>query len=297
VETHASGWSEVTQRFVRGSFTHAIAGLWVRTNKPSAVKVFFRQANDGANKGKVLGEAAYPANPSMWQRITVGGKMEDDTTQFDLVLRVEGDARALFDEVMLFSLKGTSGIRPLSSETFEQQLFCVDALRAMAERGVQRAHIHHLFGNYPCGQMNADGTPRDSYYSFALFGNFYGDRLVKSSCKAGTFRYDHSGRSYATDFNALAPTVEKVPGFSAQASRTPDTLFVLMINRYSDRAVVAVIDLGVTPKSATGSLRRLTGNDIDLPGCNLTEHQVGVSRRFKHKVEPYSAEILSVRIR
>ena len=288
------GWCEVTQKFGKGEFVHASFGIWARADNPSAVRVFVREVG---GEGKQLGEPMSPPNPDMWQRVVVGGKMEEDVKDFELVLRVEGKATAYFDEAIMHSLKTTSGLRPPSCETFEQQLFCVDALRLMAEKGSQRAHLHHLFGTYPCGLINSDGTIRDNYRVFEFFGGFVGDRLVKTTCKAGTYRFDHSGRSFATDFNALAPTVEKVPGFSAQASRTNSHLFLLMINRYPDRDVEVDMDLGIMPKSADAAVRVLSGTDIDLLGCEIEEKRVSVARRFKHRVASYSAEILALRVK
>ena len=157
--------------------------------------------------------------------------------------------------------------------------------------------MHHLFGNYPCGLINADGTLRENYRAFELFGGFVGDRLVESECKAGVFRYGQPGRSSATDFNGLIPYVEAVPSFSVQAGRTDNTLYLLMINRYSDRSVEADIDIGADPASPTARIRILSGDDIDLPGSKLDEREVKVSRRFTHRVEPYSAQIIAVKIK
>jgi hypothetical protein len=233
----------------------------------------------------------------MWQRVVVGGKMEDKVKEAELVMRVEGEATAYFDEVMPYSLKTYSGMLPLVADTFEQELFCVDALRVMAIKGAQRAHLHHLFGTYPCGLINSDGTLRNNYHVFEFYGGFFGDKLVETSCKAPTYRYDHPARSYATDFNALAPTVENVPAFSAQASRTDDRLFLLLINRYPDREIEVDIDLGVSPKSPVGAVRILSGTDIDLAGCTMEETSIKVTRKFKQKVAPYSAQIIAVRIK
>lgn len=222
--------------------------------------------------------------------------MDESVKDFELVLRVEGTSVAYFDEAMMYTLKTTSGVRPLSCETFEQQLFCVDALRLLAEKGSQRAHLHHLFGTYPCGLINHDGTLRDNYLVFEFFGGFVGDSLVRTTCKTGTYRQGSMGRAIATDFNSLSPAVDKVPGFSAQASRTKTHLFLLMINRFPDRDVEADIDLGVAPKSPTGALRVLSGKDIDLAGCEMNETSFRVGRKFKHRIAPLSAEILAVRI-
>lgn len=289
VESPEGGACEVYQRIGRGDFTHAPIGIWVKTSRPSAVKVFIRDP-----AGKPLGKRISPPNADMWQRIVVGSVL-NNADSIELVLRVEGKAAAQFDEAIMYSLKTTTGVRPPSCETFEQQLFCVDALRVMAEKGAQRTHLHHLFGTYPCGIMNADGTPRDNYHAFRLFGGFIGNELVETTCKSATYRF-HSGSSLATHFNGFPPTIEKVPAFSAQVSRTKTHLFLLMINRLPDREVEADIDLGLTSKPP-GSLRILSGTDIDLPGCTLEEKQISVSRRFKHKVAPYSAEILAVRIK
>lgn len=291
VSCPADGWSEIVQRFAKGDFAYATFGAWVRTNKPSAVRLFVREP-----EGRILGEAVSPPNADMWQRVSFGAKL-DDAREFEVVLRVEGEATAWFDEVSFHTLKTTSGVRPMSSETFEQQLFCVDALRVMAEGGSHRAHLHHLFGNYPCGLLNMDGSKRDNAKVYEFFAGLVGDRLIKSVCKSPTFRYDHAGRAYATDFNALAPPVEDVSAFSVQASRTNTHLFLLMINRYPDRDIVASIDLGLTPISDTGKLRILSGDDIDLPGCTLRETSVSVARRLKHRIGPYSAELLAIRVK
>ena len=287
---------EVSQVFDRPEKARTfVAGVWVRTENPAAVKVSFRQANEGAHKGEVLGSWSAKL-AGMWERVVASGKMLDETRQVELVLSVDQPASVYFDEARLYYTTEERGQCPISATTFEQELFCVDALRAMALGGCPRAHLHHLAGNYPCGAMTGKGETKDLGRVFEFFAGAYGNRIVEANCSSESFGYYSAGNPWATDFNALAPDRPDIPALGCMASRQGNLLYLLLINRTSDRSISVAIDLGAEPAGDSASVRTLSGTDIDLPGANLSENRVKVARRFTQVVEPYSAQIITVRL-
>lgn len=268
-----------------------VAGVWVRTDTPDAVRVIFREPGSGRTLGEWGSRVA-----GRWERVVASAKVLD-AAQVELVLRVEGEATAYLDETRLYYTTEEQGQCPISATTFEQQLFCVDAFREMAAGGCPRAHLHHLAGNYPCGAMTSSGEVKDLGRVFAFFAGAYGDRVVRSDEVCEDLPYYSAGNPWATDFNALAPDRTDIPSLGCLASRTDDALYLLLINRTSDRAVRVAIDLGIEPASANAAVRTLCGDDIDLPGAALAESTRPVARRFAHTISPYAAQILRIRLR
>ena len=273
-----------------------VAGVWVRTDKPGAVKILLKQASDGENKDKVIG--GWDAKLSnMWERVIASANLKPDTKSLRLVLQVSAPATVYLDEAKLYNTSESSGHCPISAGVFEQDLFSVDALREMAVGGCPRAHIHHIMGDYNCGQMTSKGEIKDLGRAFQFFTGAYGDRIVNTTCKTESFGYYTGGNAWATDFNALAPDRNDIPMLAAMTSRKDNTLYVLLINRTSDRTIDAKIDLGVDPANGTANVRTLMGTDIEVPGASISESTVKVARTFTQAVEPYSAQILSVRLK
>lgn len=288
---------EVTQVFTRPEKALTfVAAVWVRTDNPEAVNVLFRQANDGDHKGETLGGWGSKVADS-WERVVASAQMREDTKQVELVLRVETPATVYLDEAMLYYTNEERGQCPISAAVYEQVLFCVDAFREMAVGGCPRSHLHHLAGNYPCGAMTSAGETKDLGRAFEFFKDAYGGTIVRTTCETGHFAYRSAGHPWATDFNALAPDRDDVPMLSCMASRSNDTLYLLLLNRTSDRQISVSIDLGADPAARSAPVRTLSGDDIDLPGAKLSESTISVSRRFTHKLEPYTAEIITVSLR
>jgi len=292
-----SGPCEIAQVFERPKNARAfVAGVWVRTDRPEAVRVRFRQANGGEHKGAVLGEWNATMRDS-WERVIASAKMHDDTERVELVLRVDSAATVYFDEARIYYTAEERGQIPLSATTYEQVLFCVDAFREMALGGCPRAHLHHLSGDYPCGAMTSSGEIKDLAKSFQFFSGMYGDQVVEAKCITQNYAYQSAGNSWATDFNALAPDRPDIPMLGCMASRKDDTVFLLLINRTSDREVKAKIDLGAEPAVGTARVRTLSGTDIDLPGAVLTDGETRIGRVFAQAVAPYTAQIIAVRLK
>lgn len=282
----------VTRPQAAKSFT---LGVWIRTDNPEAVKLKLTQKNDGEHAGQAIGEYG-PCRKGSWERVMVGGKLFDDTKEVQLTISVTGPASVDVDEAKLYYSTEDRGQVALSATTYEQELLCVDALREMAMGGCPRAHIHHLAGDYPCGSMSGKGEIKDLGKVFQFFAMAYGDQIVQAECKSEVFPYHSSGNSWATDFNALAPNREDIPELGCMASKKGDTLYVLLINRTSDREIDAKINLGANPSNPSASVRTLSGNDIDLPGATLTESEIKVSREFTQPIAPYSAQIITIRL-
>lgn len=271
------------------------ASAWVRTDRAGAVTMRLEQMNSGEHAGQKLGEYATKTT-GMWDRAAVGGKVFEDTEKIGFFIRVEGPASVQIDEARLLYTTEERGQVSISATTYEQQLFCVDAFREMALGGCPRAHIHHLVGDYACGSMSSKGEIKDLGKVFQFFANAYGQQIVQADVKCEDFAYHTSASSYATDFNALAPDRDDVPMLGCMATKKGSTLYLLLINRTSDREIAAKIDLGAEPSESYAKLRVLSGEDIDLSGATVEESDMRVSRRFTQTIAPYSAQILTVRM-
>ncbi len=271
------------------------AGVWVRTANPRQTTVLVRQANDGPSKGAVLGRIS-PNQTNTWERVLANGAPKADTTDVEIILKVEGEnAAAAFDEVEPVQWATFSGVAPLVATRFEQQLFMVDTLRTMLEFPTPRTHLHHLFGNYPCTTNSIDGTERENAAVFKFLSKRIGDRVVKTECEVPTFNYDTSADAYATDFNALAPDVVDVPALSAVTTTRDDRrLYVLLVNRTSDRTIKAQISFDGARPAAKGEVRTLVGADFDTVGADVRTSALTVSEPLTHPVPPHCAQVLSI---
>lgn len=288
--------TKLTQSFSRPEGAKSVvAAVWIRTEKPEAVTVRLKQANDGEHAGQALGQYS-PCRKGMWERVLAGGRCFEDTREIAFVVEVEGPAAADLDEARLYYTTEERGQVAISATTFEQQLFFVDAIREMAAGGCPRAHFHHLCGDYPCGAMTGKGELKDLARVFQFFKDAYGDQIVHSECKCGSFPYHSSGNSYATDFNALAPDRDDIPMLGCMATRKGDLLHILLINRTPDREIEVKVRPGKDPSEGTASVRTLSGEDIDLPGAFLSESRIKVSRRFTYAVQPFSAHIVTLKL-
>jgi hypothetical protein len=156
--------------------------------------------------------------------------------------------------------------------------------------------VHHLFGNYQCPTLSADGSERDNARAFRLLGKRIGDAVVRVDCEVPSFDYDTYGDAYATDFNALAPDMKNIPALGVLSTREGNDLFVLMINRTTDRPITARIGFGSTVITGEGDLRTLSGTDLDLQGARIRYQRVKLSNPMPHIVPPLTAQVLHVRV-
>lgn len=264
-------------------------GTWMRTDNPDAVKVLIKSGE------QTLAEYG-PKLTDMWERVIVSATAREGVESVRYVVLVEGPANVYIDEAKLYYTLEERGQCPISATTYEQQLFCVDASREMAMANSPRAHLHHLFGNYPCGTMTMAGEHKDLADFFLFFSGAYGDHIVSSITSCDNFAYYSAGNPWATDFNALAPDRTDVPMLSSMATRRGNTLYLLLVNRTSDRDINVDINLNAEPAQSTAAVRTLTGDDIDLPGSYIIESETKVARRFRQMVGPYSAQILTIEL-
>lgn len=77
-------------------------------------------------------------------------------------------------------------MQPLAANTFEQQLFLVDALRVLLEWPTPRTHVHHLIGSFPCGLLEGKGEPRLNMPAFESLVDGLGTVVVASDCDVPT---------------------------------------------------------------------------------------------------------------
>lgn len=269
------------------------AYVWVKSKTPLQLHVVLRQANEGPSQGKVLDERI-ATQTSTWERLCVGQPPFEDTRAVELIIRLEGpNAVADIDEVVPIHWTAFSDSIPPAAERFEQQLFAVDALREMLSFGIVRTHWHHLFGNYPCPQLKADGTARDNAAAFELLNDRIGDRLIRSECKAPTFDYNTYADKYATDFNAVTPDVTNVPSISAIATREGSNLYILLVNRTTDRPVSLAVNLHDAKPAGVGDCRTLLG-ELDVQGAKLKNAPLRPESLAQHVIPPFSAQALRI---
>jgi hypothetical protein len=224
------------------------------------------------------------------------GKPFEDTADLELIIRLVGAGMTAFvDEVQLIHWPTMSNVMPLAADTFEQQLFLVDALREMMEWPTPRAHVHHLIGNYPCPTLDAEGPQRENARAFEFLHERIGDEVVRADCEVPAMQwFTHYGG--ATDFNGFMPSASDVPALSALATRREGELYLLLVNRTTDRPIEAQISFRHTAVSRTGELRTLSGTDLDVKGAEVTTRPLGIANPMSHVVPPHSAQILRVEL-
>ena len=183
---------------------------------------------------------------------------------------------------------GGPGSAPASVDTAAQQLFLVDAFRIMIEHGIRRAHLHHLFGGYACGIMLPDGRTKENYKVFRFLAGRLGTERVRTAVACGTFDYDCPADARATDFNAIPPDVKNVPLVSALAMRDERSLYVLAINRSTDKAIEATIRVRGA-RLGGGDVRSLTCADFDAREVELKECTLEAAREPTWRLEPHAA--------
>lgn len=286
---------EVKQAFDKPEKTRiVVAGVWARTDKPESVIIQLKQI-DGEEPGKVLGEWGGRV-PDMWERIVASAVVPSVVNKLELVMKVEGEATVYLDEAKLYYTTEERGHCPISATTYEQDLFLVDTFREMALGGCPRAHVHHLFGDYPCGTMTMAGQVKDSGKVFQFFKGNYGDSVVRMDCKVDDFSHFSAANPWATHFNALAPDLKDISMLAGFASRRGDMIYITLINRTSDRNIKAKLNLNANPSDKTASVRVLTGQDVDIAGSELSEEKIEVNSSFERVVTPYSAQIISIKL-
>ena len=182
------------------------------------------------NAGRTISERTATAQ-DRWQRLAVAGKLTNTIAAVEIVLRAGApNVTAWFDNVEALHFTGDASRAPVSVNTFEQQLFCVDAIRRMLEHGAQRTFLHHIFGDYGCGVVDATGKLKEHAKPFSLYAGRLGRAVLKTETQTPTFDYDGYADEWATDFNALAPDAIKIPCLSALAMRDGDQMHLLLLN-------------------------------------------------------------------
>jgi len=284
-----SAWAEARQTIPSGGNAELTALIWIRTDSPTNVSLAMR------NAGQTVMERTVTAR-NRWQRYAVSGKLVATNSPVEIVLRVNApDVTAWFDNVEVVYYDGAGSRSPLSVNTFEQQLYCVDAIRQMLEHGVQRTFLHHLFGSYGCPAIAADGKLRDNAKAFSLYAGRIGHVVLKTDTQVETFDYDGQAGKWATDFNALAPATRNVPCLSALATRDGDAVHLLLLNRSTDRTVKAKVQLPAVPAS-DADIRILSGEDYNSYGAVLSETTDRISKTFTRTVAPHSAQMISFKV-
>ena len=231
-----------------------------------------------------------------WQRYAVNGKLAATNSPVEIVLRVNApNVTAWFDNAEVIYYDGAGSRCPLSVNTFEQQLYCADAIRQMLEHGAGRTFFHHLFGSYGCPALAANGNLRDNAKAFNLYAGRMGRVVLKTETTVDTFDYDGPTGKSATDFNALAPATRNVPCLSALAMRDGNRVHLLLLNRSTDRTVNAKVRLPAAPVSAA-DIRILSGEDYSSYGAVISDVTDRIGRTFTRTVAPHSAQMISFQV-
>ena len=281
--------AEVRQSLSPASQTELTALVWIRTDSPTNVSLALR------NGGQTIMERTVTAR-NRWQRYGVSGKLVSTNSPVEIVLRVTApNVTAWFDNVEVVYYDAAGSRSPLSINTFEQQLYCVDAIHQMIEHGAERSFLHHIFGSYGCPAIDANGRPRDNAKAFNVYSGRIGQSLLKTETQVQTFDYDGHVGKWASDFNALAPAARNVPCLSALTTREGNQWYLLLLNRSTDRTVRAKVRLPVAPEPGA-DIRTLSGEDYNSFGAAISDTTGRVGKTFTRDVAPHSAQMIRFRI-
>jgi len=264
---------------------------WVRTPHPDRISAQLTTLGPESRPAEPLSDSASRTawRANHWHRIVFGGKVPEGATSLAVNFLLSGaDAEADIDGVELYYWDNEAGLMPAAADTAAQQLLLVDAFRVMISHGIRRAHLHHLFGAYPCGIMYTDGRIKDNYKVFEFYAGGLGTHTVRTQVTCDTFDFDSQGDKYATAFNALAPDVKNVPIISALAMRDESSLYVVAVNRSTDEPV----DLALRVRDAdlgAGFVRTLTCQDTDRPGVQLGTQDLPSGPPATYRMAAHSA--------
>ena len=267
---------------------------WVKSQQEEAVTISIHFA-EGDNAGAAINQWRIPI-ADRWVNAVVGAQIPENPGKLEVRITVDKPGIVYIDEVYLAYHTDASGTAPRSAVTAEQTLFAVDSLRAMAEHGSPRSHIHHLAGNYPCGQLTSQGDIKDIFLAYQFFADARGSEVVRHELACGLMPHYSSVHPWATDFNALAPNRDDIPEMTALASRDGRQLHILVINRTTDRDIPLLIDLGEAKAESGAAIRLLDLVDIDLPGVTLNEREYEWNPETSLTIPRHSARILSLKL-
>jgi hypothetical protein len=91
--------------------------------------------------------------------------------------------------------------------------------------------------------------------------------------------------------------VRHIPALSALTTRDRERLFVLLINRTTDRRITTRLRVNGETVTGTPGVRVMAGRDLDLPGVSLADRLFETGELDSHTVAPLSAEVVELRIR
>jgi len=290
-------WQMVDWKKTPANQVTAVA--WMRSDKPTSASLRLVPVDAegrpdwSIEEGKAVGWRA-----GHWQRIITSLKLDEKATRFAVGFEVRScpqveDAlsHADFDALEVFFWNAERGMNPAAVDTAARSLFVLDAFRIMIEHGIRRAHLHHLFGNYPCGMMGTDGQTKDTYQVFCFLAGQLGTHTVTTQVQGPTFDFASYADTWATPFNAVAPSVENVPVLSALGMSDDLYVYVLAVNRSTDQKVVVAIDIQGAVVKPVGSVRRLLCEDFDLGGVRLTQKHVRLDDGRLQEIGPHSAAL------
>lgn len=290
----------VRQRFSTAQREKAAAlgaYLWVRTPTPGQVRIAVGPAGGASEPLKGVPERS-AGQTNMWERLGVLFQPAGPVPEVEWTLTVRGPGGSAFvDELVPAHWETFSDNVPPAVDRYEQQLFAVDALREMLAWPITRTHWHHLFGNYGCPQLQADGAPRDNAAAFQLLAGRIGRELVRTDCDSPTFSYDTRADALATDFNAVSPDMCGIPALSALATRDGERLFVLLVNRTTDRRIATRLRVHGAGIAGAPRVRTMSGRDLDLPGVTIADRELPPAELDSHPVAPLSAQVVELRLR
>ncbi|UCD28265.1 MAG: hypothetical protein JSV03_14445, partial [Planctomycetota bacterium] len=299
--TAGAQYIEVRQTFSVADYVPAYilgAVFWVKSASPIQVHGMLRQVNSGPNQGVVLNDRV-ATQTNMWERVVLTFYPPEDTTQLELIIRLEGENfSANIDEItpIRWPLSTSGGYMPFAANKFEQQLFIVDFLRASLSWPTPRTHIHNLLTSSACGLLNASGNERDNFYSLQILAGRIGSEVVRTDCNVATFEYNTYGDAYATDFNGSAPDMIDIPALSVTGTRRDSDLYLILVNRTTDRDIQTQINLAKTTVTGIGEVRTLVGTDIDVEGVSVSTNSLSVTNPLVHTVPAYSAQVLKIEL-
>jgi alpha-L-arabinofuranosidase len=306
-------WVEVRRRYGVGDwrpFEGIGAAAWVKSDTPDRVQLILRDVTEETDEAKEVTASNKAEAPKelkaitftqtgMWERrlLAAHPQTEPETAEVELAIRLAGaGAAAWVDEVRPMEWEQFRGSASWATGRYAQTLANADMLRVLLEAPTTRTHYHHLFGNYGCPLlMQRDGAYRQASPAFRFFRHRLGEAVVRTTVEVPTFDY-YSEATWCTDFNACVETTAEVPALAATTTRAGDRVFVMLVNRTTDRPIAARLVFPKWRLGGSAEVRTLHGEDIELPGGELREQKRKVTEPFVCSVPPLSAQMVTVRV-
>ena len=170
------------------------AYVWVKVDKPAYGRFILQQTNAGEHQYHHLGESSLAViQPNVWQEVLVYGVPFTDTSQAQIVLRLDkrvvnwqadqSGVTAYFDKVEL--VQGRKALPALS--TVEHGMYVFETLLLMAKNNLFMGGIHDFSYSRSCGFQENKTTMIPQGQAYKLSSSIAGGTLLHTSVVSPNF--------------------------------------------------------------------------------------------------------------